>query len=126
MACDRVDLNNDDGKCAAVEVGYDYLLNVTYKDSAGAVISLVGATIQMIIEDGQGSPLLTLDHVVDRLLTGIYINDAANGDFDVQISDTDSTTVGEGSFPYRVTIIDSVGLKHRISRGVITFIDGDE
>lgn len=126
MSCNELDLNNsaDGTRCAAVEVGFDYSLNVLYKDSSGSAIDLTGGTIQMIVKDSLDVTLLTLNHVVDRLLTGIFINSLAGGDFDIQISDVDTVTVGVGVAKYRVTFTDSVGLKHRISYGSLSFIDG--
>ncbi len=109
----------------SIQIGFDYLINAVFKDEAGVPIDLTGGTLQMIIEDGADNVLLTLDHTVARLSTGIFINDLVLSDFDIQVSIADGITLGAGGYPCEVTFTDSIGFLHRLSHGTICATEGD-
>jgi len=116
--------NSEEGSCSGVDVGNHWLINGRYTDEDLTPLPITSGTMQMVIEDGSGGVLLTLNEVVDRTITGIYINDGAVGDFDLQISGTDSTTIGEGAFPYKITYTDNT-IVNRLSYGNICFLKED-
>ncbi len=95
------------GTCTQVDVGFDFDKVLTYTDSAGLAIDVTGFDFTLIIKDTlAGSTLLTLPIVGDNTTTGLYIPDPTNGIINMHITDTDSTAVGVGLFPYEMTETD--------------------
>jgi hypothetical protein len=121
--CNNFDYTISTQPCTNVDVGFDFSSSLTYEDN-GTAINLTGYIFVMTIKASLGgSILLTLPIVGNNTTTGLYIPAPTNGQIFVQILEADTITVGNGIFPYEMTITDSFGLESIFMQGTIEFID---
>lgn len=110
-------------ECAEVTVGYDYQLNFEYTDENDEPIDLTGASFVMQIDQTDGTPVLTINTVLDPAVTGFFIADAVNGKFDLLITDTDTALIAAGGYVYVIDFFTSGGLKFPFQKGSIEFVN---
>ena len=116
--------NFQTGTCTQVDIGFDFAKVLTYTDADGTAIPLTDLVFQMLIKDELGGTvLLTLDEVGTNLLTGLYIPSPLSGVINIQITDTDTSTVPKGVYPYEITVTDADGKKDIFMQGSIQFFD---
>ena len=115
MSCKQVNLNTSN--CLAVNSGYDYLFNVK------ASIDLTLKTIYFKVKSvNQVGFILELTNSNNPDVSGVYINNLSQGDFDVIIKSVDSDSVS-GSKVYECYIEDD-SAKDLLFQGSILFDKG--
>ena len=88
-----------------VTKGADHTFTVTVSNAAGNREDLTGAACYMTIA--------TPTPIAKSVGSGITITDAANGQFQVAIEDTDTAAIAEGSYSYDVWVVLD-GKKHNV------------
>jgi len=123
MACSEFNFKVAD--CTNVDVGYHFTKDLSVSDSNG-VTDLTNLEFVMVIKDRlDGTTLLTLNEVNDELTTGFYIPNPTTGLIQMIITDTDSTTVGGGYFPYEMIQTDALSHSEIFMQGNIQFFTRD-
>ena len=122
MACSEFNFKEAD--CTHVEVGHHFDRELSVSSSSG-VTDLTNLTFVMVIKDSiGGTTLLTLNEVNDAVTTGLYITPTI-GIINMIITDTDSTTMGSGNFPYEMVHTDLLGHSEIFMQGNIQFFTRD-
>jgi len=109
MNCSKFDFFSE--TCTNINKGFDFIKSLTFKDSKEELIDLTNLTFTMIVKDSLGgSVLLTLTEVGDDTTTGIYIPNPSTGVLNLLITDTDSSSILAGKYPYEITYTQTNGL----------------
>ena len=114
--------NFQTGACTNANKDFDFLVTFSVTDVNKDPVPLTGDVFQLVIKDDlNGAVLLTLDHVVDNVSTGIYIPSPTTGVISIQITDTDVATVPAGVYPYQMAKTDSDGKITVFAQGTFQF-----
>lgn len=114
-------LNLDDSNCFAVDIGRDYLLDLTYS-FGGVPIDLTAYSISMSIrENGSETDFLTLGIVGDLNSTGIYIAAPSTGIFKIVITKADTALADNISYNYEIVLTDPSSKESTFLYGVFAF-----
>jgi hypothetical protein len=123
MACSEFNFKVAD--CTNVDVGHHYTRDLSVSGSTG-ITDLTTLEFVMVVKDRlDGTILLTLNEVNDNLTTGFYIPAPTTGVIHMIITDTDSTAVGSGYFPYEMLQTDALGHSEIFMQGNLQFFTRD-
>ena len=122
MGCSE--FNFQTGTCTQVDKDFDFMKIMTVKDSAGVIVDLTGLVFEFIIKDALGgSAILTLNHVLDNISTGLYIPNPASGVINIQIIKATAASIAAAVYPYEMTKTDTDSLETIFAQGTIQFSD---
>jgi hypothetical protein len=122
MSCSEFDFHSR--TCSELKKGYDFTKSLTYKNSDKTAIDLTSLTFAMTIKDSLGgSILLSLAEVGDAITTGIYIPSPTTGVLNILITDTSSSSIVAGNYPYEITYTQANGLIFPFMIGKIQVTD---
>jgi hypothetical protein len=120
MGCSEFDFQSS--TCTQADIGFDFSKVLTYKDSLGAVIDLTNLEFSMTIKDSLGgTTLLSLVEVGSISLTGMYIPSPTTGVINIQVTDTDTSSIAEGVYPYQIQVVDADDKVEIFMQGTIEF-----
>ena len=104
--------------CTQVDSGKFFSIQISPK--AGNAIDLTGSVLVMTIKDDDGNTILNLPIVGDDATTGLFIPIPSNGIFFIQIIESDSLPVADGTYKQEI-IITSDGRDEIFMVGLIEF-----
>ena len=98
--------------------GNDFLIPTTVKDSSGSAVDLTGSTLSyQLSKRGDETALISLSDG-----SGVTITDAAAGECEVTLSDSD-TAIAPGTYEHELLIEISSGEKYSIEYEDLTIRD---
>lgn len=124
MSCNNLELT--DANCFSVDIGRDYLLNMTYDDGATppVAIDLTGFDLAMNIKLATETVnFLTLGIVGDLDTTGIFLADPTTGVFQIVITEADTATATATDYNYEIVITDPASKETTFLYGLIKFAE---
>lgn len=102
-----------------IEQGATFEAQMTYKDSAGTGINLIGYQIRMQARAKHSDTATVLD--LSTATSGITLTDAANGVFSLNLSANETAALTANQFlVYDIEIESPAGVVTRLTQGNIT------